>query len=194
MYYHASPAAGLTVLEPRLSEHGTPLVYFSEKRENVLVYLSNAVERVCRATGFVHEGAFAKWGPYGFDPDGRQRIEEYWPNALEETYRGVSGWIYAAERIDAPGKPIGIPFAATSTAPVEVCAAEFVPDALDAILRAERSGLLAVTRYAELSDKTRAWLAATIRREYAETGRPEYRHFLREKFPLLKKNGADGAS
>jgi len=95
MLYHASPTGGLTVLTPHVSNHGHPLVYFSKKRENVLVYLSNAVEKYCRDTGFVHTGQWEKWGPYGFDLDGVQRLEEYYPNALEETYAGVSGYIYA---------------------------------------------------------------------------------------------------
>lgn len=54
MFYHASPVKGLTQLEPRISNHGIPLVYFSRKRKNVLVYLSNAVEKYCRETGFCH--------------------------------------------------------------------------------------------------------------------------------------------
>ena len=82
MLYHASPTGGLTVLTPHVSNHGHPLVYFSKKRENVLVYLSNAVEKYCRDTGFVHTGQWEKWGPYGFDLDGVQRREEYYPNAL----------------------------------------------------------------------------------------------------------------
>ncbi len=41
-WYHASPTKDLTTLEPRISNHGVPLVYLSKKRENVLVYLSNA--------------------------------------------------------------------------------------------------------------------------------------------------------
>ena len=56
MYYHASQVQGITTLEPRISNHGIPLVYFSRKRENVLVYLSNAIEKYCRETGFAYDG------------------------------------------------------------------------------------------------------------------------------------------
>ena len=63
MYYHASPFGGITQLKPHVSNHGIPLVYFSKKRENVLVYLSNAVEKYCKETGFLYEGIYQKWGP-----------------------------------------------------------------------------------------------------------------------------------
>ena len=53
MYYHASQVEGIKQLEPRVSDHHVPLVYFSTKRENTLVYLSNAIEKYCRETGFV---------------------------------------------------------------------------------------------------------------------------------------------
>ena len=105
LLYHASPVGGLKMLTPRVSNHGRALVYLSERRENVLVYLSNAVEKYCRETGFAHAGRWEKWGPYGFDPDGVQRLEEYYPNALEETYAGVSGYLYAAEHFCAPPRP-----------------------------------------------------------------------------------------
>ena len=111
MYYHASPVAGIETLEPRVSNHGIPLIYFSEKRENVLVYLSNAIERLCRKQGFAYDGPWQKWGPYGFNKDGTLRIEEYYPDALIETYAGVSGWIYSAEAID----PADIPREYTET-------------------------------------------------------------------------------
>ena len=54
MLYHASSVEGIEVLQPRIADNGMPLIYFSRKRENVLVYLVNAVERYCRETGFVH--------------------------------------------------------------------------------------------------------------------------------------------
>lgn len=186
MYYHASPTPGIRVLEPRRSNHGAPLVYFSEKRENVLVYLSNAVEKFCRETGFAHTGAWTKWGPYGFQ-NGILQLDEYYPNALEETYRGVSGYIYRARSIQRAGLDIAIPGAAVSAVPVPVDGAEFVPDACQAILGAVHSGLISVTRYENQSRDMLAWIRATIQAEYDSAGeQPEYRYFLQNKFDFLQ--------
>ncbi|MBR6708618.1 MAG: hypothetical protein IKL84_02950 [Clostridia bacterium] len=60
MYYHASPIKDIELLEPRVSNHEVPLIYLSKKRENVLVYLSNAVEKYCRETGFAYDGVWKK--------------------------------------------------------------------------------------------------------------------------------------
>ena len=188
MYYHASPVRGIAQLKPHVSNHGVPLVYFSKKRENVLVYLSNAIEKYCRETGFEHDGNYQKWGPYGFDKDGRMRLEEYYPNALIRTYKGVTGYIYCAETISDSGFAVQIPDAAASSVPVDVSGAEFIPDAYEAILQAEREGLLSVVRYEEMTDKMKAWLERTIREEYAKASEhPEYRHFLRGNFPEILK-------
>ena len=186
MYYHASPTGGIEQLEPRISNHGVPLIYFSRKRENVLVYLSNAIERYCRQTGFSYAGTWQKWGPYGFNKEGIQRLEEYYPDALEKTYKGVSGYIYSAEEITDSGFEIQIPDAATSSEPVRVSGVEFVPDAYEAILEAERKGLIEIMRYSEMSDRMREWNRRTIIEEYeAASDHPEYRHFLKGNFPEI---------
>ncbi len=184
MLHHASPVGSLTVLTPHVSNHGKPLVYFSQKRENVLVYLSNAVEKYCRDTGFVHTGRWEKWGPYGFDADGVQRLEEYWPDALEETYAGVSGYIYRAE--PANTLPVsGVPFAAASEGSVKVVSCEFVPDAYEAILAAESAGLLRILRYPQAGGPLRAWVRETMRREYENAAEDAaHRRFIEAKFDL----------
>lgn len=182
-FYHASSVAGITRLEPRISNHGIPLIYFSRKRENVLVYLSNAIEKYCRETGFSYEGQWEKWGPYGFTKDGRLYLEEYYQNALVNTYKGVSGYIYCAENITDSGFEVKIPDAATSSIPVPVSGVEYVPDAYEAIIQAEKDGLIAIRRYDEMTDKMREWNIRTIREEYnAAESHPEYRHFLRGNF------------
>ena len=56
MFYHASQIEGITTLEPRVSNHDIPLVYFSTKRENVLGFLSNAIGKYCKDSGFIYDG------------------------------------------------------------------------------------------------------------------------------------------
>ena len=184
MFYHASPIKGIVQLEPRISNHGIPLIYFSKKKENVLVYLSNAVEKYCKETGFAYEGTWQKWGPYGFTKEGMLCLEEYYPNALVSTYKGVSGYIYRTETIVDSGFQVNIPDAATSSLPVPVTGVEFVPDAYEAILQAEKEGLIVIRRYEEMTDKKKEWNTRTIREEYQSAAdHPEYRHFLRGCFP-----------
>ena len=168
MYYHASQTPDIKTLEPRISNHGIPLIYFSTKRENVLVYLSNA----------------EKWGPYGFNDNGILRLEEYYPNALESTYKGVSGYIYSVNSIVEADFEVKIPYAACSSNPVDVESIEFVSDAYEAILDAEEKGLIAIMRYDEMPEKMPGWTMRTILQEYEEaTDHPEYRYFLKGNFP-----------
>ena len=183
MFYHASPVKGIIQLEPRVSDHHIPLVYFSTKRENTLVYLSNAIEKYCRETGFEYNGIWKKWGPYGFTKDGIQQLQEYYPDALEKTYKGVSGYIYSAESVTDSGFEIRIPNVVSSRVPVAVSDLEFVPDAYEAILEAEEKGLISIMRYTEMSEKMREWNRNTILQEYEEAvDHPEYRHFLEGNF------------
>lgn len=182
-WYHASPIKDLTTLEPRISNHGVPLVYLSKKRENVLVYLSNEVEKYCKETGFEHEGKWSKWGPYGFDKNGILQLEEYYPNALEETYKGVAGYIYTAKDITDSGYCIGIPDAGTSGIPVPVCSCEYVPDAYAEIIAAESNCLIKIVRYESQSQKKLEWIRKTVAQEYTDAEeQPDYRYFLGKKF------------
>lgn len=186
MFYHASPYGNIITLEPRISSHGKPLIYFSTKRENVLVYLSNAVEKYCLETGFAYEGIWQKWASYGFDKDGTQYIEEYYPNALIKTYKGVSGYIYSAENIKEASFEIRIPFSAVCSDPVPVTNVEFIPDAYEAIINAEKSGLLKIIRYEEMSEKARKRNEQMVKQEYEQASEhPEYRHFIQGNFPHL---------
>lgn len=190
MYYHASQTKGIDILKPRISNHGVPLVYFSKKRENVLVYLSNAIEKYCKETGFVYEGVWQTWGPYGFTKAGLLRIEEYYQGALESTYRGISGYIYSADEMVEADINLNIPDAAASGLPVKITGVEYVPDAYEAIVQAEEEGRIEIMRYEEMPEKMREWLVRTIKEEYANAqGSPDYRHFLKGNFTdILKEN------
>lgn len=188
MLYHASPFWGITVLEPRVSNHGRAQIYFSEKRENVLVYLSNAIKKHCEEVGFAHTGVYTTWASYGFSKEGLLRVEEYYPNATEETYKGVSGWIYWVEDVPNSEKLAEIPFVVTAKEPVKVDSCEFIPDAYEAILQAEAEGKLLIQRYEDNSPEKMAWIQRTIRKEYDEAeNQPDYRLFLKAKFPEILK-------
>ena len=183
MYYHASSIGNIKQLEPRISNHDVPLIYFSKKRENVHVYLSNAVEKYCKETGFEYSGRWHKWASYGFDKNGIQRLEEYYPNALEKTYKGVSGYIYSVKSIEEASFDISIPDAATTNKSVEIDNVEFVPDAFETIIKAEKEGLITILRYEEMSPKMKEWNIKTIKEEYEKAiDHPEYRHFLKGNF------------
>lgn len=186
--YHASPVADITHLDPRVSNHGTPQIYFSKKRENTLVYLSNAVEKYCRETGFVYDGIWSKWGSYGFNEDGILRLEEYYPNAIEETYKGVSGYIYSTSLLSDGKELEDVPFVVTADHPVEVEACEFVEDAYEAIMEAAATGKITILLYEDMGEKMQEVIRESIMEEYAAAfAHPEYRHFLKRKFEFLNK-------
>lgn len=189
LYYHASQTADIKVLEPRVSNHKTPLIYFSTKRENVLVYLSNAIEKHCKESSFIHNGKWHKWASYGFEPDGTLRLDEYYPNAIEDTYKGVSGYIYSAENICENEESINISNAVATSKPVTVTDVEFIEDAYSEILKAAEFGLIKIRRYEEMSDKMLFWIKNTIKNEYAEAeNEPDYRCFLKAKFDFVWRN------
>ena len=73
--------------------------------------------------------------------------------------------------------------------PVDVAGAEFISDAYEAILQAEREGLLSIIRYEEMSDKAREWNEKNIRKEYENaSAHLEYRLFLKGNFPEILKH------
>ena len=186
MFYHASSVPHLTVLEPRISNHGASAVYFSVKRENVLVYLSNAIEKYCRETGFAYGGVWEKWASYGFTGEGLLRFEEYYENALVDTYKGVSGYIYSCETLVNEKRLSDIPYAVMTDKPAVITGCEFIPDALAAIEQAELEGSIKILRYQQRSPAMAAWIEKAVRKEYLDAKEhPEYRHFLLGKFPYL---------
>lgn len=186
MLYHASTTAGIQVLEPRVSNHGAPLVYLSRKRENVLVYLSNAVEKFCREQGFAYDGVWHKWASYGFDKAGKLILEEYYPNALPETYEGVAGYVYHAEDV-LNAAPIGIPDAVAAAEPVPIIGCEYVPDAWAALCQAAEEDRITIMRYDQLSPKRLEWIRQTMLDEYTQSAQqPDYRFFICSKFPFCR--------
>ena len=159
MYYHASPTKALQILIPHTSNHGIPLLYLSAKRENTL---SNAVELYGKRSGRFPTGPYHKWASYGFTAQGILRLEEYYPHAVEETYKGIPGYIYTVESDKNIKKQQDIPDAFTSEYPMIPVSCEYIPDAYEAILAAAREGKITIQRYEEISDSKRQWIEVSV--------------------------------
>ena len=114
----------------------------------------------------------------------RLQYEEYYPNALADTYKGVSGYIYSCNHLEKCEKGnIGIPDVYVSSVPVKVDFCEYIEDAYTELLLAEEKGLIKIVRYEKFIQKGEAWLRKVIREEYENNfDHPEYQFFLKCKF------------
>lgn len=186
MYYHATNVAGIEKLVPNVSSHLKPLVYFTTKRENSLVYLTNAVEKYCKEIGYQHSGQYYKWNSYGFNEDGILVLQEYWPDAIRDTYAGMSGYVYSVSNISTVEPIKGIPFGVTCSTPVQIEECEYIPDAYDALQEAAKRGLIGIRKYQENSAQKLDWIRQLIKKEYITAQSfPEYKLFLEAKFAEL---------
>ena len=142
-YYHCSPTAGLTVLEPRKPR-------FSEKPARVYMTTLLPMALMYGIRNFEYT--------YGYNSDGQIVLEEYFPNALEQ-YRGKAASLYLCA--PAAAETTRIPNEAVSEAPVPILEEIPIPDVLDALLEQERLGTLVICRYHELSPGQVEWIRKT---------------------------------
>lgn len=177
--YHGSPAAGITLLEPRTADHGKPYIYLSVSRTAAGLYLANAVEKPYY------------WFPYGFDGRGRVEYHELYPHALDEVYSGQSGYIYTVSAKESGLLTLnGIPHARLSEKPLPVSGCEEIPDCRVWLAEREKAGEFVLRRY---EDKTPEQLSGWYKmllgyiREKNMISSPEcsYARFIREKFPFI---------
>lgn len=180
MFYHASPIVDLKELEPKVSKYHIPLIYSSDKREHVLIDLSNAIEKHCKEMNFQHKGKYTKWASYGFIDEGKLQIEEYYPNALIETYKGVSGYIYHCSNLEVKVDfDVKIPHTFVTDKPIKVNGYEYISDAYEAIMTAEKQGLIEIKNYDDfMSEKKKDWLISMIKEQFkTNLNQPDYRFF-----------------
>lgn len=152
IFYHCSPTAGLTLLEPRKPDSFTKpkAVYLTTSLPMALMYGIRNYEYT-----------------YGYTKEGQIYLEEYFPNALEILYRGMRASLYicAPESVS----PTRIPNEAVSELPVPILEEIHIPDVCEALLEQERMGTLVIYRYAQLSPGMLDW----IRRVEADTIREQ---------------------
>ncbi len=186
MFFHATQTPNIEILIPHISNHGKPLIYFSTKRENTLVYLSNAVEKHCKQVKFEYAGIYKKWASYGSTQKGILQLDEYYPNATIDTYKGNLGYIYSTENLNNYKSQKDIPYAIITECSAPVLNCEYIPDAYQAIMYAVENGDIVLRRYEENSEERLKWIRKTISSEYEQSvGHPDYREFLKSKFDFL---------
>jgi hypothetical protein len=140
-YYHCSPPAGLTVLEPRKpkSFNKPAKVYLTTLLPMALMYAVGNYEY-----------------SYGYTKEGQIHFDEYFPNALEILYRGKSASLYLCDPEST--ETTQIPNEAASEKAVPVISETLIPDACEALLEQERLGTLLIRRYHELPEKMLDWI------------------------------------
>lgn len=185
-FYHGSRVDHIHTLQPHISNHGKAWVYLTSKRENALVYLSNAVEKFHQDHNIKHDGPFYTWASYGFNKEGVLVIEEYYPHATEETYKGIDGFIYGADHIENYMEQKDIPFAVVTDTPVEITTAEYIPDTYEEMLRLEKSGAIIIRRYEKHSIEKLEWIKRVIIEDFnTHQDKTDYITFLKGKFQFL---------
>lgn len=169
-YYHCSPTAGLTLLEPRKPEQ-------FDKPARVYLTTSLPMALMYGVRNFEYS--------YGYTKEGQIFYEEYFPDALERLYRGKSASLY----ICAPQKVeyTKIPNEAVSETVVPIVQEIAIPDVYEALLEQEREGALQIRRYDEMSPRMLEWVhnaeAEEIRkRDLLQVGGP-MADYIREHYP-----------
>lgn len=180
-YYHCSPTAGLTVLEPR-----TPAVFEKPPR----VYMTTLLPMALMYSIQNYEYT------YGYTKEGQIYLDEYFPNALEILYRGKSASLYLCDPESTESTKI--PNEAISETAVTVISETYIPDACEALLEQERLGTLIINRYHELSEKKLEWIRraeADCIRNYNVLNAPGpmadyYREHYPESWAIVEKEQA----
>lgn len=177
MFYHGSSIGKLAELNPFVSEHGKPYIYFASNPVVALFYTVKAVEKPF------------SWYPYGFK-NGIPVYTEYYPNALADVYKGKTGYIYEFERIDGAENPTDINCACVCSLPVKTDKITEIPDVYEMLLEHEKNGELIIERYDFLSESRKLWIENTIKAEIAmhklkSNSGNSYESFIKSRFPNL---------
>lgn len=157
-FYHGSPIGGLNELQPFLSEHGKPYIYFAT---NPLVALLYAVKPVPKPFSFY---------PYGFDRNGNVIYSEYYENAFYDLYKGKVGYLYESDNLKSIDTLIQINCAYTSTEPIKVDRVTTIPDLYVFYNEQKEKGLFRVKHKNEISNKEMNFILDELRKDIEKSG------------------------
>jgi hypothetical protein len=188
--YHGSKVSGIKTLYPSLSIHGQKYVYLSTKKEVALVYTVNAIESFYEENNLTSDQAFHPWYSYGFS-NGKLQLIEYYENALEETYKGKTGYVYLCEEpIEDKSNQTNIFCAITTRENIRIKEEICIKDIYKEFLKLESEGIILIKRYKDLSPSQLQQVKDSIKQSILENNliqRPNYNYsvFLQKKFPYL---------
>lgn len=169
-FYHCSPIAGLTLLEPRKPES-------FDKPEYVYMTSSLPMALMYGIRNFEYS--------YGYTKDGEIYYEEYFPDALKELYKGKHASLY----ICCPNsfEITRIPNERVSAQPVRVVEEIPISDIYEALMEQERLGALKILRHESLSTDQIAWIrkaeAAEIRKRNLLSACGPMAEYFRKHYP-----------
>lgn len=169
--YHASPAAGLAVLKPSVTE------YFGKPKQ-VCLTPSRAMALLYGVRHFEYT--------YGYTREKELYYEEYFPDALEALYRGKSASLYRCAWREGMGTT-QIPNEYVSADEVPIEEELPIPDVCGALLEQERLGALRIVRWPEVPEKRRQWIVKAEMETILENGLLErdvpMARYMRETYP-----------
>lgn len=190
MLFHGSKTSGIKTLKPSFSMHGREYVYLTTNKAVALIYTVNAIEVFHEVNHLVKPEKFHAWYSYGFDKDKHLVIDEYYPNATEETYSGRSGYIYVCEDSDKYINPTNIYCAKVTENDVNVIDEIVIEDIYQEMLKLEKAGELKIRRYHEASEDFLKHIESMIKEDiikfkFTKNTDHHYALFLQAKFPHL---------
>lgn len=178
LYYHGSSVKGLKTLQPYLSEHKEPYIYFATNPVVAAFYMIHVVERPYN------------WFTYGFNKEGVPTYTEYYPNAMADVYSGKTGYLYECDKVNDIENPTNINCAYVCKNPVPVDKCTEFKDIYEKFLEYEHHGKLIINRYETLSEKMLLFINTTVQAEIKENdlkSHPNlsYSVFLKKHFPEI---------
>jgi hypothetical protein len=190
MYFHGTKVNGIKELIPNYSLHGKEYVYLTTNKEVALIYTVNAIESFFESKKIEKPAKFQPWYSYGFDKNKIPVVEEYYPNATEETYANKTGYIYICDEPNNRINPTNIYCAIVTEENVKTKSEIIVKDVYAELLRQEESGKIKIKRYHQMDQIYLENIFEMIKQDIKkfnllEKPSDNYTIFLREKFPFL---------
>ena len=183
-FYHGSPVARLSELQPFLSEHGRPYIYLST---DPLVALLYAVKPVPKPFSFY---------PYGFDRGNNLIYSEYYENAFYDLYKGKVGYLYECDNLKEITTPTQISCAYATAKPIKVDRITVIPDLFAFYKEQENKGLFRIKSKKDISEKEMNFVFDELRKDVENNNlkslpQHEMSIFIKKHFPTVWETAKD---